>query len=107
MTFSRQNPLPLCAGLVLSAGLLLGACVTTSPPADTRPIVPEPANDTCAARDSSHVIGKDAAALSALANRRDPIRVLSPGQPMTMDYQQTRLNVELDAAGKIIRLSCG
>jgi len=35
------------------------------------------------------------------------IRVIHPGQPVTMDYRQDRLNVEVDADGRIIRVNCG
>ena len=92
--------------LMITTGLSLAACVPETP-GDDRPALPETANDSCGAHAAAHLIGKDAAAVSALANRRDPIRVISPGQPVTMDYLATRLNIELDAAGKIVRLNCG
>ncbi|MBJ2153693.1 I78 family peptidase inhibitor [Paracoccus sp. IB05] len=99
MTLSPLILLPLCAGLALSA------CVP-APPADSTPSLPAPGDDTCGARAAGHLIGQDQAMLASLAGRRDPMRVISPGQAVTMDYIQTRLNVELDAAGKIIRMSC-
>lgn len=34
-------------------------------------------------------------------------RVIRPGQAVTMDYRLDRLNIELDAADKIVSLRCG
>ena len=34
-------------------------------------------------------------------------RWIHPGEPVTMDYSQDRLNIELDEANKVTRLSCG
>lgn len=99
MTLLRLTLLPLCAGLAL------GACVP-APPADTTPSLPAPADDTCGARAAGHLIGQDKAMLASLAGRRDPMRVISPGQAVTMDYNQARLNVQLDAAGKITSMNC-
>ena len=35
------------------------------------------------------------------------VRVIRPGDAVTMDYRQDRLNIELDADGKIVRFNCG
>ncbi|WP_462378972.1 I78 family peptidase inhibitor [Pseudomonas sp. Marseille-QA0892] len=35
------------------------------------------------------------------------VRVLRPGDAMTMDYDSTRLNLDTDAAGVAQRASCG
>ena len=35
------------------------------------------------------------------------LRVIRPGQAVTEDYSETRLNVQLDAADLIVALSCG
>lgn len=102
MTLSRLTLLPLCAGLALSACLP----EATPAPEDGVSSLPAPADDTCGARAAGALIGKDKSALASLAGRRDPMRVISPGQAVTMDYIQNRLNVELDEAGKIIRMSC-
>jgi hypothetical protein len=35
------------------------------------------------------------------------VRVIRPGEPVTMDYRANRLNVELDDGDKIVRIFCG
>lgn len=35
------------------------------------------------------------------------LRVTQPNQPVTMDYNPQRLNIDIDDADSIIRLSCG
>lgn len=34
-------------------------------------------------------------------------RFLRPGQAVTLEYNAGRLNLELDAAGKVLRVRCG
>ncbi len=35
------------------------------------------------------------------------VRVIKPDMAVTMDYREDRLNIDVDAAGKIKRLHCG
>jgi hypothetical protein len=35
------------------------------------------------------------------------LRVTQPNQPVTMDYNPQRLNIDIDEDDTIIRLSCG
>ena len=35
------------------------------------------------------------------------VRPISPNQAVTMDYREDRVNIHLDAANKIVRISCG
>jgi hypothetical protein len=37
----------------------------------------------------------------------EPYRVLSPGDATTMDFVGRRLNVHLDAQGRVMRVRCG
>lgn len=49
-------------------------------------------------------------ALAAEAMKRSKARSLRwtrPGLPQTMDYSPSRLNIELDVAGKVAGFSCG
>lgn len=36
-----------------------------------------------------------------------PIRVIAPGQPVTQDYSPARLNLDVDASGRLVRPWCG
>jgi peptidase inhibitor I78 family protein len=35
------------------------------------------------------------------------VRVIRPGQMVTMEFNERRLNIEVDAAGRVIRVRCG
>lgn len=35
------------------------------------------------------------------------LRVIAPGDAVTMDYRPDRLNIETDAEGRVVRLKCG
>lgn len=113
---------------VLSAGLLLSACApdrqgfpplsVSAPPAGQAdkspsptapapdPAAPRPDLASCGASGLGGLIGQPAAALPS-AGTWGALRLLSPGQAMTMDYSPNRLNVSLDEAGVILALSCG
>ncbi len=94
------------ASLSGCALIALSACVPTTP-ADTRPTLPEPGNDTCSARSVANLIGQNESMLVAVTGRRDPVRIIRPGRPVTMDYIETRLNIELSDAGIVERMTCG
>lgn len=80
----------------------------SSPPA--RPFhLGVPAEDACGAASLSHLIGQPVPDETALAAIEGPkrIRVIAPGDAVTMDYQPWRLNIETDADGIVQRLRCG
>lgn len=73
-----------------------------------------PAGDAaCGADALGHLVGgpaPDDAALQAMRAAADGparIRVIRPGQPVTMDHFPRRLNILLDDTGRVIRLRCG
>ncbi|MCM2251256.1 MAG: I78 family peptidase inhibitor [Ramlibacter sp.] len=35
------------------------------------------------------------------------VRVIRPGQMVTLEYNEQRLNIEVDAAGRVTRVRCG
>ena len=122
-----RHPLSLVA---LAAMLALGAC-TTSPgdaasqaqaaQAGNEVIAPDPAApapdqaDTAAQCDADAVqsyIGQNAsesavAEAKAAAGATGAVRVIQPGQPVTMDFRADRLNVEVDDGNAIVRITCG
>lgn len=96
------GPLALLAGCTGSAG----PCNPEATPA-----FPPPAEDTCGSAPLARHAGAQAtdevrAAIAATLGERR-VRYISPGDAVTMDYAPSRLNVELDAEGRIVRLRCG
>ncbi len=81
------------------AVLLLAACTTGRPP-------PPPAEDTCGGADLQGLVGQSAAVLETMRFSQ-PLRVVRPGIAVTMDYRGDRLNIEVDAAELIVRVTCG
>jgi hypothetical protein len=87
------------AVIVLPLALFLAGCQAEAPP---RVFDPTP---RCGADRLQGLIGQDAVVLRSM--RFDgPVRVIHPGMAVTMDYNPTRLNFEVDAAGVIRRVWC-
>lgn len=84
----------------LSLLLLLAACTTASPP------LPPTLEDTCGARDYAELIGQDATALEKVLIL-GPVRVIRPGDMVTMDFLPERINFGIDSTEKVIEVSCG
>ena len=82
------------------APLALAACVIEQPG------TPIPAEQTCGAEGLQGLAGQYRSVLASMTFK-GPVRVIEPGMAVTMDYNAARLNVELDGAGKITRLTCG
>lgn len=86
--------------LVLAAGLALAAC-------ERETIVrhdPTGALGVCPAPAFQEFVGQP------YANARfdwPSLRVIRPGDPVTRDYRQDRLNIDLDEADVITRIWCG
>ncbi len=62
-------------------------------------------DDTCGAAAYQTRIGQPVEELGLTAG--DKLRILGPGQPMTMDFRPDRMNIETDSAGQILRVFCG
>lgn len=81
--------------------LALAACQPLPGPG---PLPPEA--DACGAAGLQGLIGQEASVLAAMSLPMGT-RIIQPGMAVTMDYREDRLNIELDGAGKIIRVACG
>lgn len=96
-----MSKLPLA---LLPGTLLLAACATTAPEAP-------PVAGQCNADAAQGHVGHAATAEMIEAARKDAgadsVRTLKPGQAVTMEYLAGRLNLYLDANGKIERIGCG
>lgn len=94
--------------LALSA-IMLSACTTTTPPMSDPSPTPTASCNADAARPNA--IGKVASADVVERARVDAgarmARVLKPGQMVTMEYAEGRLNIDVDAGNVIINLRCG
>jgi len=86
------------------AALALAGCAT-APPAPASPA------GQCHADGLGNLVGRPAdAALGAEAMRLSGaarLRWIRPGDMVTMDYSAQRLNVHLDARGRVERFACG
>jgi hypothetical protein len=68
-----------------------------------------PVRNSCKVADFDYLIGgpvPDAETLAALQGAKR-VRVIRPGQAVTMDYLPQRLNIETDDNGIVRRLRCG
>ncbi|ETD86287.1 I78 family peptidase inhibitor [Rhodobacter capsulatus] len=89
----------LSSGCFLVVPVPLGTAVV--PPA-TAPSGP----DSCGAAGLKDLIGQPKSALDG-RDLAAGTRVLHPGQPVTMEYSATRLNILIDRKGRISSLNCG
>ena len=97
------------------------ATPAASPPSEASPATPaEPTTPAttddmaaqCDAAAAQSFVGKEAteatvADAQRAAAAKGDVRVIKPGQAVTMDYRADRLNVEVDARNAIVRITCG
>ena len=87
--------------------LLLAACQPTTEPATgggQTGALPAPAADTCGAARNSDLLGRS---LDEISVQPGPdLRIVEPDSMITMDLRAERLNIETDAAGRVVRLAC-
>lgn len=62
--------------------------------------------DLCGRAEVEGLVGENLAAVT-MPTREGPVRVIKPGQMVTMDYKPSRLNIDVDDAGTITRVWCG
>lgn len=95
------------AVLPLAALLLSTAACTTAPPAES----PPPDDGPCVADAASWAIGRAASPevveRAQSESHSSDVRVIEPGQPVTMDYSEERLNIHVNERGAITSLKCG
>lgn len=72
---------------------------------------PPPLADACRIEGLTGLVGRPATdALNTEAqriSRATRVRVIRPGDMVTMDYSSGRLNIHLDADGKVDHFACG
>ena len=94
------------AVLPVSVLLLSMVACTAMPPVDA-----PPPNGPCVADAASWSIGRAATPEVVERARAEShstdVRVIEPGQPVTMDYNRDRLNINVNERGAITGLKCG
>ncbi|MBV7380377.1 I78 family peptidase inhibitor [Maritimibacter dapengensis] len=89
--------------LACALALPLAACKEDD---DVTASGPDP--DACNASQYQSLVGRDEAAVAeAGIEPGQKARIFGPGDVLTMDYRSDRINVELDAAGEVVRVYCG
>jgi hypothetical protein len=85
--------------LPVALSLALAACA---------PVVVVPGGDTdaCGASSFQNLVGQHQSVLDGLRFSQ-PVRIIPEDGVVTMDYSATRLNFQLDGAGRIVRIYCG
>jgi hypothetical protein len=118
MTQPSTSQPPTCARrafarpLGLLTPLFLAACSIAPPiqPADPK-VPPPPTQAGCRADDAGFAIGQ-ALTTPLLEEARQragagSVRALRPDQAVTLEYNPARLNLDVDATGKVTRVRCG
>jgi hypothetical protein len=88
------------AALLTAAACAAPVAVVEGPP------VPDGPADTCGAAPYAALVGQDATALEKVLIMRQ-IRIIRPGQGVTMDYQVGRINFLIDETNRISQITCG
>jgi hypothetical protein len=105
----KENAMNRCERAAL-AGLVLALSACAQAPVAGGDAGAAPAG-VCDAKPLAWTIGKAADAdLLARAQAESgarTVRVLHPGQMITMEFSETRLNLRVDTAGKVLSYSCG
>ncbi|MBN2630302.1 MAG: hypothetical protein JXR75_07165 [Rhodobacteraceae bacterium] len=83
------------------AGLVLAGCQPEVLPE----VLPGPDLATCGADGLQGLVGQPAAVLQGMTFGQST-RILRPGMAVTMDYRPDRLNIDIDAAERIVRVHC-
>lgn len=95
---------------ILVAGALSG-CASALPPAGGGPAPQPPTVSGCQAEPAQGAVGQVATATVIEEARQragaHSARVLRPGQVVTMEFNESRLNLDVDAASRVVRVRCG
>lgn len=101
-----MRPSPLLVALVTA--VLTAGCTTQAPA--TGP-TGAPRGDLCNAQAAQSFVGQTSTAQVVEAARVQSgalmARTLRPGQMVTKEYNAQRLNLEVDANGRIVAIRCG
>lgn len=92
--------------LAIAPIVFLAACEAGLTPPDPRgPVLPSLSEDTCNANQYTPLIGQDATALEQVLLLGE-VRVIRPGQAVTMDFRPQRINFNIGPDNRIVAISC-
>jgi len=111
---SPRFPRTLATLLAAPFACMVSACSSTPPGGGGAepPVISDGGTaGTCDAKAANAYVGQmisEAVAeqAKAAAGARG-VRIIRPGMAVTMDYRAGRLNLELDASGRIVKATCG
>lgn len=86
-------------------GLMVG-CAPRAPGPPPDPALPQSEADLCDAGSYAGLIGRDGTALERVL-LLGQVRVIRPGDAVTMDLRPERINFEIGPDGRIARVFCG
>lgn len=92
-----MNIKPLAAALLVSFS---AGCETSDAPLSFG------GPDACKASALQHLIGQDSAVLQTMPLEQ-PLRIIRPGDAVTMDFNPHRLNIDISDTDVIIAVRCG
>lgn len=107
-----KNTLWTLASTSMAAGILAGcAAINPGTGASSAPAGQPPVGGKCNATPAQSFVGKDSTASVMEAARVQSgaymARVLRPGQMVTKEYLEQRLNLVVDDKGRITAVHCG
>ncbi|RQO83709.1 I78 family peptidase inhibitor [Acidovorax sp. FJL06] len=108
-----NTPFAAAGGLALAAALMAGCASHGRPPAAPgAPVATAQApGGLCNAQPAQGVVGQNSTASVAESARArsgaQMVRILRPGQMVTKEFDTQRLNLEVDASGRIVAVRCG
>lgn len=98
------------AGAALATAIILAGCTNTTSPAAQSPALTDCGASVLQDQIGKPVTGKtaaDAQVGGSPVRSKDVVRIYVSGTPVTMDFNEDRLNLETDAAGKLVKATCG
>ena len=116
LCLTKESSMRIAMLLASASVLLLSACAAPAPRpggvAQNNPVVgPTSPRARCDASGLGDFVGRTATTpVIQQAGRQSgaaTTRVIRPGQAVTMDFREDRLNIEVDATQRITRVHCG
>lgn len=95
-----------CLAGVITCLIAISGCTTASAPPQRQEPQPPTLASTCGADGLQSLVGQPASVLQSM-RFGTTTRIIRPGMAVTMDFSPSRLNIEIDTAEVITRVSCG